>query len=114
MDATANEPELVAAILCGDPPLSRNRNFELMSSDVGRKARRRAAFLRSIARDIERARACEGAVVVERGRFARGEIRVVIHADDFTRRAYLTGEEIALVARVFPFVARVLDVSAQA
>ena len=114
MELRAGEPDLVAAILCGNPPVSRNRQYDLLSSDVGRKARRRAAFLRSIARDIESARATRGVVTVERGEFARGEVRVIIHNHEFTRRAYLTREEIVLVTRVFPLVARVLDVTAEA
>ena len=114
MELRASEPDLVAAILCGIPPISRNRHYELLSSDVGRKARRRAAFLRSIARDIEAARATRGVVTIERGQFARGEIRVIVQNHDFTRRAYLTSDEIVLVTRVFPLVARVLDVTADA
>lgn len=112
MNAGPDDAALVEAILCGQPPLSRNRNFDLLSSDVGRRARRRAGFLRSIARDIERTRIVCGAVTVEHGSFARGEIRVVIHARSFTRRAYLTLDEVTLVARAFPLAARVLDVAA--
>ena len=71
-----DEPALVAALLSGVPAISRNRHFELMSSDIGRRARRRAGFLRSI---------------------------------DFVRRAYLTTDEVSLLGRVFPLVARVIE-----
>lgn len=112
MDLGADEPGLVAALLCGTPTLSRNRHYELLSSELGRRARRRVAFLRSIARDIERVRQKHGAIVLERGTFARGEMRIVFHHQEFVRRAYLTLEEMSLIARVFPLVARVFDVNA--
>jgi len=104
-----DEPALVAALLSGVPAISRNRHFELMSSDIGRRARRRAGFLRSIARDIETTRVDRGTVTVDRGSFARGDVRLVIHALDFVRRAYLTTEEVSLLGRVFPLVARVIE-----
>ena len=104
-----DEPALVAALLSGVPSISRNRHFDLMSSDMGRRARRRAGFLRSIARDIETTRTDRGSVTIERGTFARGDVRLVIHALEFVRRAYLTTEEVTLLGRVFPLVARVID-----
>jgi hypothetical protein len=110
MDPAPDEPALVAAILAGSPLGSRNRHFELMSSEVGRRARRRAAFLRSLAGDIERLRAARGVVTIERGEFARAPVRVVLHLATFTRRAYLTDDEVALMTRAFPFVAGVFDV----
>jgi hypothetical protein len=108
-----DEPSLVAALVSGVPALSRNRDFDLLSSDMGKRARRRASFLRSIARDIEVTRIDRGSVTIERGSYARGEIRLVIHAQDFVRRAYLTGEEVALLGRVFPLVARVIEPHAE-
>jgi hypothetical protein len=108
-----DEAALVAAILRGDPAASRNRNFELLSSDVGRRARRRAAFLRSIARDLEHVRKEPGAsVTIEHGTFARGRVRLLIHRASFLRRAYLTDDEVTLLARTFPLAARVFDVGA--
>ena len=104
-----DEPSLVAALMCGEPPLSRNKNFELLSSDVGRRARRRAAFLRSIARDIERVRHDDGLVTIDRGAFARGGVRVFIQHAEFTRRAYLTEAEIGLISQAYPLAARVFD-----
>jgi len=104
-----DEPYLVAALLTGQPPLSRNRNFELLSSDVGRRARRRASFLRSVARDIERMRVEKGTVSVEHGSFARGAVRVVIRGREYVRSAYLTHDEVQLMVTAFPRVARVLD-----
>lgn len=108
-----DEPQLVAALVSGEPTISRNRDFELLSSDLGRRARRRAGFLRSIARDMDAARSQCGAVTVDRGPFARGALRVVIHARTFVRRAYLTSEEVALLVRVFPLVARVIEPSTE-
>lgn len=108
-----SEPDLVAALLRGDPAVSRNRNYELLSSEIGRRARRRASFLRSVARDLERLRRARdggGAVTIERGLGARGgRVRVVIHAAHFTRRAYLTDDEVTLLARTFPLAARVFE-----
>jgi hypothetical protein len=109
-----DESILVAALVCGTPGLSRNRNYELLSSEAGRRARRRAAFLRSIARDIDRVWRDDGTVTIERGTFARGGVRVMIHHREFARRAYLTEDEIALIARAFPLAARVFDVTAEA
>ncbi len=106
---TRDEPQLVAALLSGNPAISRNREFDLMSSDLGRRARRRAGFLRSIARDIETTRSQRGAVTVDRGPFARGALRLVIHTREFVRRAYLTSDEVTLLTRVFPLVACVID-----
>lgn len=109
-----DESALVAALMSDAPP-SRNREFELLSSEVGRRARRRASFLRSIGRDIERARREQGVVTIDRGGdrggFARGRVRVSIHQVDVARRAYLSEDELELVARAFPLAARVFDVS---
>ncbi|MEI8254996.1 MAG: hypothetical protein WCJ30_04925 [Deltaproteobacteria bacterium] len=104
-----DEPQLVVALLSGEPAISRNRDFDLMSSDLGRRARRRAGFLRSIARDIETTRVRHGAVTIDHGPFARGALRLVIYSGDFVRRAYLTSDEVALLTRVFPLVACVID-----
>jgi hypothetical protein len=106
-----DEPALVAALMCGTPPLSRNKNYELLSSEVGRRARRRAAFLRSIARDIERVRRDRGTVTIERGTFARGGVRLFIQHREFTRRAYLSEAEMGLISRAYPLAARVFDVA---
>jgi hypothetical protein len=107
-----SEAELVAAILRGDPAVSRNRNFALFASEVGRRARRRAAYLRSIAQDLERTRRGRGGVVtIERGSFARGRgCRLVIHQRDGVRRAYLTDDEVALLERTFPLAEKLFDV----
>lgn len=113
-DLQAEERALLAALVCSVPALSRNRHYDLLSSEVGRRARRRAAFLRSIARDFERVRAENGTVTVERGAFARGCMRVVIRHREFTRRVYLTDDEAALIARAFPLAARLFDVHAGA
>jgi hypothetical protein len=112
MPTGADEPSLVEALLRGDPRWSRNRNYELFATEMGKRARRRANFLRSVARDLEQTRQEGGAVTIDRGPFARGRVRVIIHRRDGTRRAYLTDEEVALVARTFPLVGGVFDLHA--
>jgi hypothetical protein len=110
MEAAPDELTLVAALLTGSPRLSRNRHYELLSSELGRRARRRAAFLRSLAADLERVHAGRGAVTIERGTFARAPVRIGLYGGTFVRRAYLSDEEIALLTRTFPLAARVFDV----
>ena len=92
----ADEGAIVAALM-GNAPPSRNQHYELLSSETGRRARRRASFLRSIGRDIERARREQGVITIDRGGYSRGRVRVCIHHAGMTRKAYLTEEEIALV-----------------
>jgi hypothetical protein len=113
MNTGAGEPEIVAALLCGNPPPSRNRNFELLSSETGRRARRRANFLRSLAKDVARTRERGGTVTIDRGPFQRGQVRLSIHRDDCIRRAYLTLDEVTLIARAFPLAARVLNLDGE-
>lgn len=114
MEWMADEPTLVAALLRGQPGLSRNRHFDFMSSEMGQRARRRAAFLRSIARDIEKVFAArEASMTIERGRFARGTIKLDLHHAQFTRRAYLTEDEIALLVSTFPRLAGVFAIGAR-
>lgn len=106
-----DEHALLEAILLRRPEGSRNRNFALFDSELGRRVRRRAGFLRSLAGELERARKNKGVIELTRGAFARGALRITVYdaGAAFVRSAYVTDEELALMRAAFPLAARVLD-----
>lgn len=109
-----DEATLVESLVLRDGRVSRNRHYDLLSTEIGRRARRRAAFLRSLASELERAKRDRGVVELERGAFSRGPVRLTVHVGaSFVRSAYVTDEELALLRRASSLAARVLDVASQ-
>ncbi len=100
--------EALEALLRGDAGWSRNRNFDFYASDEGRRVRRRAGFLRSIARVLADANSGAGTVTVTRTSRSPRPVVVEVVRPGFRRRAFLEEREIALIARLFPASASAL------
>ena len=108
--AQEQEHALTLGLLRREPQLSRNRNYELFSTALGRRAQRRARWLRSLARELERLRDARGVLTV-----TRDEDATVLryHYRRATRETRLGPLDVALLREVFPHMAELLALESQ-
>lgn len=104
--APADEEHLTRGLLRREGALSRNRNFELFASDAGRRAQRRARWLRALARELERLRDARGTLTIT----PEAEALVLrYHYRRASREARLSPLDQALLREAFPRLRELLE-----